>query len=69
MIIVRVLFLVVVFLSAGLVYWTQTLARIYGYHPALGPALWEVRIWRGLVYPLYARGRRWCGSGTGGRAG
>jgi hypothetical protein len=54
MIAVRLSLLLCLAVGGGLVYWTQTLARTYGYHPALGPALWEVRPWRGIVYPLYA---------------
>ena len=54
MIVVRVSLLLLLLALGGLVYWTQTLARTYGYHPALGPPLWEVTPWRGLVYPLYA---------------
>ena len=54
MIAFRLSLLLVLTVLVGLVYWTQTLARMYGYHPALGEALWIVRPWRGLVYPLYA---------------
>lgn len=52
--VLRLSLLVLLMALGGLVYWTQTLARTYGYHPALGPPLWELRPWHGLVYPLYA---------------
>ena len=54
MLLVRISVLLLLTVFVGLVYWTQTLARMYGYHPALGEALWVVRPWRGIVYPLYA---------------
>ena len=54
MIALRLSLLLLLTVVGGLVYWTQTLARLYGYHPVLGEALWVVRPWRGLVYPLYA---------------
>ena len=50
MIAMRLSLLALLALLGGLVYWTQALARLYGYHPALGEALWVVRPWRGLVY-------------------
>ena len=50
---VRLSLLLLLTMLGGLVCWTQTLARTYGYHPALGEALWEVKPWRGLVYPFY----------------
>lgn len=54
MLFVRLSLLLLLAVGGGLVYWTQSLARMYGYHPALGPALWHVQPWPGLVYPLYA---------------
>ena len=50
----RLTLLLLLAVGGGLGYWTQTLARTYGYHPALGPALWEFKPWPGSVYQIYA---------------